>query len=364
MITLNQHDITAAINDRYANIGYCFYFENKNTNGSNELRFEITINPTAFISSFQANIDNVVFVGQTKEKEIAASEYKDAKEHNVNTILISQPYKEIPNVFEIKTNMKSKSKVILTIKIEQYLQKQFDFVRLGVEILRNFAKYNICTDNLHYISFKLDIKDNNGMSAVNIPTVNNNNMIIDKHMTDKMGKQHYICGKIMSKSSLNELIVEYKIKELQINSSNIIFDANTNTFCHTICASNIATNLRYDIRRRVIFLIDRSGSMNGQKWNKTISATICALKLLRKKYDRFSIILFDKNIEILPYKDKRSNQCILATDESIYDCINILQNKQVNSDTNIQRGLLKGIELIKSDILFNQSKYFHNQLIL
>eukprot|EP01084_Bolivina_argentea_P121289 214934_1 len=105
MLTLQKHEISTTIIDRYANIIYSFHFENLNENKSNELCFQLTIDPTAFISKFEADIDGELFIGQTKEKETALTEYNEAKEKNENTILISQVDANIPNVFEIKTNI-------------------------------------------------------------------------------------------------------------------------------------------------------------------------------------------------------------------------------------------------------------------
>eukprot|EP01084_Bolivina_argentea_P121292 214939_1 len=146
MITLHNHEILTNINDRYAIIRYRYNFENTNETGSNEIAFEITINPKAFIAKFEADIDGEIFIGRVKQKEIAAKEYNEAKEKNENAILISQPYKDISNVFQIKTNIDSKSKVLLTVEIEQYLQKKFNFNELNIEILQNWSKYNIQKD--------------------------------------------------------------------------------------------------------------------------------------------------------------------------------------------------------------------------
>eukprot|EP01084_Bolivina_argentea_P142164 249751_1 len=107
MIVLNKHSIDASITERYANISYIFEFENVNDYGSNELAFEITIHPDAFISGFIADIDGELFSGETKEKKEAKKEYKTAKQKNENAILISQPYPDIPNVFKIQTNIDS-----------------------------------------------------------------------------------------------------------------------------------------------------------------------------------------------------------------------------------------------------------------
>ena len=108
MVSLNKHNIEANIHDRYAIVKYAFSFENEYAS-AHELKFEITIDPDAFISGFKADIDGQVFIGQTKAKETAAKEYAAAKEKEENAILISQPHKDIPNVFKIQTNIDSKS---------------------------------------------------------------------------------------------------------------------------------------------------------------------------------------------------------------------------------------------------------------
>ena len=48
-------------------------------------------------------------------------------------------------------------------------------------------------------------------------------------------------------------------------------------------------------------MIDKSGSMSGSKWRRTVSATITALKQLRDKIDRFTVLLFDDDVEALFY---------------------------------------------------------------
>ena len=127
MIDLTEHDISAIINDRYAEVTYSFHFRNRNKNvPSKELKFELTIDPDAFISKFKADIDGELFIGQTKERETASKEYDEAKKKDENAILISQPYKNIPNIFQIKTNIDSGSNIKLEITTEQYLKKKLN----------------------------------------------------------------------------------------------------------------------------------------------------------------------------------------------------------------------------------------------
>merc|ERR1711972_954932 len=98
------------------------------------------------------------------------------------------------------------------------------------------------------------------------------------------------------------------------------------------------------IPRRVVFVIDRSGSMSGSKLRKTIAATVNALKKLRFS-DRFNVILFDDALKML------SEQMMIANEENIKKCIARLQSFGAGGCTNISAALDKAIQLIKADIV-------------
>ena len=198
---------------------------------------------------------------------------------------------------------------------------------------------------------------------------------------DKLNKNCIIKGKIIHKTSnMNELILKYKIKGEE-NESNILFDKNSNTFCHII--SDIIRDSKINdmdtwkgdnddikenilIPRRVVFIIDRSASMSGIKWKNTILSTITTLKQLRINYDRYCITFFDHNITL------ETNSLILTNNKSISNSIKYLKSKSIGGATNVNDSLLKGTKLIKDDIkLLNQTNnndndnynFYMNQII-
>eukprot|EP01083_Nonionella_stella_P032398 88696_1 len=380
MISLNKHSIDATVENRYASVIYSFAFKNPNQSGSSELKFEITIDTAAFISKFVANIDGILFIGHTKEKETAKKEYIAAKHKDENAILVSQPYDDIPNVFRIKTNIDSKSKIILKITIEQYLQKRFNFNELTIQILRNFERYNIRKKYAH-IAFRLNVKDQSGIYDVSIPHASHGSITINERVTDTPNA-FMMSGTIDAQHSwMNELVLKYKVKG-EANDSVLLYDDTTHTFCHilsdivTDCAINdekdIFEGYGDDIKenvlipRRVVFVIDRSGSMSGHKWNKTIAATVCALKRLRHGYDRYCIIHFDSAIESYP-----TSGLLLANADNIDQTITHLKLIQPRGSTDINSALLSGIDRITADIVQlnqttrrNKDNFFMNQLIM
>eukprot|EP00484_Ammonia_sp_Unknown_P015947 CAMPEP_0197080930 /NCGR_PEP_ID=MMETSP1384-20130603/214375_1 /TAXON_ID=29189 /ORGANISM="Ammonia sp." /LENGTH=949 /DNA_ID=CAMNT_0042519821 /DNA_START=24 /DNA_END=2874 /DNA_ORIENTATION=+ len=382
MITLRRHEISANIDNRYADVVYLFDFENRGQSGSSELKFELTINPNAFISRFEANIDGEIFVGQTKEKEKAAKEYTAAKQKNENAILISQPHKDIPNVFQIKTNVDAKSKTILTITIQQYLQKKFNFNELSVEILRKFSWGYGIRPSFNAIQLALLVNDESGIYDVQIP--NGDEVNIQKNETSKDGKSCQIEAQIASTSNINEFRLRYKVKG-EAQESRLLFDANSNTFCHIIsdvlCKANIADNTdeakqpneggddgqcTYLIPRCVVFVLDRSGSMHGGKWEKCVSSTIMAIKQLRAGIDKFRVILFDDKLEIVP-DDNATAGCVIADESNINSTIQLLSTKRTGDCTDINIALLKAIEFIKcehSKPSKSDHEVYMNQIIL
>eukprot|EP01083_Nonionella_stella_P154258 496805_1 len=371
MINLNKHTISANIKDRYGITTYAFDFENSDGNTSTELRFEITIDPNAFISRFEANIDGVLFIGQTKEKQTAAKEYDAAKTKDENAILISQPHNEIANVFQIKTNIDAKSKVSLTIQIEQYLQKTFTFNQLNIQILRDFSIYNI-EPHFDHIAFQLTVEDESSIYDVVLPLTNTQDVIVDSHTINNSSKRCDITGRIgsdLNSIKCNELILKYKIKGEQ-NESHVLLDRNCNTFCHiisdaiahsmAICDEEEGVNTSR-IPRRVVFVLDKSGSMSGLKWTNTIRATVMGLEQLRVGCDRFGVILFDDEIEML---FDQGNGMALARDDTVSHAIDMLQKKDIGGSTDINRALLKSIEMIKSDIVSCDNELFINHIMV
>ena len=84
----------------------------------------------------------------------------------------------------------------------------------------------------------------------------------------------------------------------------------------------------------VSLVIDRSGSMGGQKIGLAKTAVINALRLLRSS-DRFSVVSYDDRVDVvLP--------ATLATPEAVKNGIEQVQDLQARGDTDLGGGWLKG----------------------
>ena len=117
------------------------------------------------------------------------------------------------------------------------------------------------------------------------------------------------------------------------------------------------------IPRRVIFVIDKSGSMSGGKWDRTITATISALEQLRTGYDKFGIILFNNNYTIFPSQQEQDELLYSTNDENVNIAIEYIKIQEAGGGTEINRPLSKAIDIIKDDMDNENNGLYMNQII-
>eukprot|EP01083_Nonionella_stella_P241574 843485_1 len=102
--------------------------------------------------------------------------------------------------------------------------------------------------------------------------------------------------------------------------------------------------------------------MSGGKWTSAISATITAIKQLRKGYDRYCILFFSRDVTCVPI-----DAIVLATESNINQTIAILQGLSASGGTDINTPLLQAIECIKEDIKSSPNdsyNFYMNQILL
>ena len=132
----------------------------------------------------------------------------------------------------------------------------------------------------------MTVRDQSGLFALSVPSakVTGDGVVIEEERINAQSTECVIRGQIHSTdSALNELVLRYKVKGEQEDSL-LLYDAKSRTFCHIIndilsnasrpkeaphSEGGAADELKLDldanvlIPRRVVFVIDRSGSMSG-----------------------------------------------------------------------------------------------------
>jgi len=228
------------------------------------------------------------------------------------------------------------------------------------------------------------------MDSRGVLEVSTGGEVVDEETMNELATKWSISGRVLcAESAANELTVRYKVKGEQMECA-VLYDAATGTFCHIISdivsgskvtaismesggggddgnegkveveggddigveAEGIGLSFEQQlgrsatplIPRRVMFLIDKSGSMSGSKWEQTISAVTAALKQLRTGHDRFGVMLFNHEIvEVSP-------TMLLSNRANINKSVQTLRAHTAGGSTNINDALLGAIKRIRRDI--------------
>ena len=92
----------------------------------------------------------------------------------------------------------------------------------------------------------------------------------------------------------------------------------------------------------VAFVIDRSGSMGGEKIRLAREAVVQALRMLRSS-DRFSVVMYDDHIDVVVSSTE-------ASSEAVRNAIAQVQQIEARGSTDLGGGWLKGCEEIASHL--------------
>ncbi|HTI37739.1 MAG TPA: VWA domain-containing protein [Vicinamibacterales bacterium] len=96
----------------------------------------------------------------------------------------------------------------------------------------------------------------------------------------------------------------------------------------------------------VAFVIDRSGSMGGEKIRLAREAVVQALRMLRPA-DRFAVVMYDNEIEVVVSSTE-------ASTEAVRNAITQVERIQARGNTNLAGGWLKGCEEIAGHLRSTQ----------
>eukprot|EP01083_Nonionella_stella_P318873 1167688_1 len=327
-VVLNAQSINIDINNHYASITYSFEFENINQFAT-ELRYELSIDSGAYISHFVGEIDDEIYKGITKEKDKACKEYKKAQRDNKNAILLSQNHEA--NTFKIQTNLQPQSKAVLNVSVEQLMVRVFGVHELSLELT---DIDNHLQSNLNVIPISITLTNNDDVQSIEIPfgtydvtQSTSNTQTIEAQITKQSGK---------SGNALSYFIFRYQSAQTEYNE--MVIDTKSNTFLHRLGFDKEQQKI---LPRRVVFVLDKSGSM-WPIWKEAQSAISGAINKLSHELDRFGVVLFDSDVERWDIRR--------ADARTIRKAVRYIADTQPATATNLFGGIERALKMIAMDM--------------
>uniref|UniRef100_A0A8C5FXK9 Inter-alpha-trypsin inhibitor heavy chain H3 n=1 Tax=Gadus morhua TaxID=8049 RepID=A0A8C5FXK9_GADMO len=305
-------------------------------NSSQEIFFEVDLPKTAFITNFSMEIEGQIYVGVVNEKEQAKKQYEKAVSSGRTAGLVKASGRKMEK-FSVSVNIAAESNVTFILTYEELLQ-------------RKFGKYEILTrinpkqlvENFQIVA---DIYEPQGIAFVDAhATFLSNELLplVEKTVTDNKAHisfsptldQQRKCPECDGSLINGDFIIKYDVKRASSLGDIQIVNG---YFVHFFAPPDLPR-----IRKNVVFVIDRSGSMAGPKMIQTRVAMESILSDVHPD-DYFGIILFDSSIE--PWKQSLTK----ATEENVDEAIKFVRQIYPRGTTNINDSVMKAIHMLQDD---------------
>nr|XP_020030787.1 inter-alpha-trypsin inhibitor heavy chain H1 isoform X2 [Castor canadensis] len=298
-----------------------------------EVAFDVEIPKTAFISDFAITADGNAFVGDIKDKVTAWKQYRKAAISGENAGLVRASGRNMEQ-FTIHITVGPRSKATFQLTYEEVLK-------------RRLTQYNIIIkvkpkQLVHHFEIDVDIFEPQGISKLDAQasflTKEMAAQTIKKSLSGKKGHVLFrpTVGQQQSCPTCSTSLLNGDFK--------VTYDVNRDKVCDLLVANNyfahfFAPQNLTNMNKNLVFVIDISGSMEGQKVKQTKEALLKILGDMRPE-DYFDLVLFGSQVQLW------RGSLAQASEANLQAARGFVKRFSVAGATNLNGGLLRGIEIL------------------
>uniref|UniRef100_A0A674DNP0 Inter-alpha-trypsin inhibitor heavy chain H3 n=1 Tax=Salmo trutta TaxID=8032 RepID=A0A674DNP0_SALTR len=296
-------------------------------NSSQEVFFEVDLPKTAFITNFSMS----TYTGEVKEKEKAKKQYEKAVSTGQTAGLVKASGRKMEK-FSVSVNIAANSNVTFILTYEELLQR-----KLGQYEIMTRVKPKQLVQHFEIVA---DIYEPQGIAFLDAyGTFISNELLplVEKTVTDK--KAHISFCPTMDQQRKcpgcdGTLIDGDFLIKYDVNRAETLVNG---YFVHFFAPPDLPR-----VPKNVVFVIDRSGSMAGNKMHQTREAMLTILNDLHED-DYFGIVTFDHVIST--WKGSLTK----ATTENVSEAKGFVQTIQQSGYTDINGALMKAVDIMMKD---------------
>ncbi|XP_076845341.1 inter-alpha-trypsin inhibitor heavy chain H3-like isoform X2 [Brachyhypopomus gauderio] len=302
-------------------------------NISQEVSFEVELPKTAFITNFSMEIEGKTYVGEVKEKEKAKKQYEKAVSSGQTAGLVRASGRKMEK-FSVSVNIAANSNITFTLTYEELLQRRFGKYEIMIRVKP--------TDLVQHFEIVADVYEPQGIEFLDTSSTFLTNELlplVDKTVTEKKAHvsfsptldQQRKCPDCDGSLIDGDFFITYDVKRDQGFGDIQIVNG---YFVHFFAPADLPR-----LPKNVVFVIDRSGSMHGNKMKQTHEALLAILSDLHEE-DHFGLVIFDDDINAWqPSLTK-------ATEENVEKAKQYVREVTPRGMTDINGGLLHGIKML------------------
>ncbi|KAM3915743.1 inter-alpha-trypsin inhibitor heavy chain H3-like [Leptodactylus fuscus] len=309
-------------------------------NSSKEAIFEMELPKTAFITNFTMIIDNVTNVGIVKEKAEAKKKYQKAVSRGQSAGLVQSTGRKMEN-FKISVNVGAQSTATFKLVYEELLKRQLGnyefYLRVRPkELVENFQ---ISVDIIEPQGIR-------GLKAVGTFMTNELSDMVRIFSTEKKAhiefrptlQQQRRCPDCAETLLDGDLKITYDVKrETAAGKVQIV----NGYFVHYFAPDNLKR-----LPKNVLFVIDHSGSMYGNKIKQTYEAFTKILEEMPQE-DYIGILIFDDKV------DYWKKNLVRASPKNIKKAKEFVEKMTARGGTDINKALLTAAKILTNATINN-----------
>jgi len=319
-------DVSISINNSYAVTRVSEEIVNPSGTAA-AATFNFQIPEEAFISNFSLRLDNRTYFGQVVPAQQAKEAYDKAVSEGRNAALLASRGK---SMFSYSVNLKPGQTVVAGLVFEQFLrQKDGAFV------------YSLCLDNSTF-----------GGSS---PSIRVASAISYSSALESLAIQNYTVGTSIQWQSAGSVSTSYQASRFSCRGDYVIrysiakgaaagtitpyYDGRDTYFMH-VFEPGVSALGGSPMAKQVVFVLDRSGSMSGQKIAQVKTAFCGIIRQLRPE-DSFDLVYFSSSVSTWrgsPVKASKAN-----VDAAVSD----MKALTAGGCTNFNGALGKALDMIK-----------------
>nr|XP_025740883.1 inter-alpha-trypsin inhibitor heavy chain H1 isoform X2 [Callorhinus ursinus] len=331
-VTIRSLKVNCKVTSRFAHYVITSQVVNS-ANEAKEVAFDVEIPKTAFISDFAITADGNAFIGDIKDKVSAWKQYRKAAISGENAGLVRASGRTMEQ-FTIHLTIGPRSKATFRLTYEEVLKrklKQYDIV------IKVKPKQLV-----HHFEIDVDIFEPQGISKLDAQASflpkELESQLIKKSFSGKQGRVLFrpTVGQQQSCPTCSTSLLNGDFK--------VTYDVNRDQLCELLVANNhfahfFAPQNLTNLNKNVVFVIDISTSMEGQKVKQTKEALLKILGDMRPG-DYFDLVLFGS--EVQSWRDS----LVKASPANLRAAQDFVRRFFLAGATNLNGGLLRGIEIL------------------
>lgn len=304
-----------------------------NANKAKEVAFDVEIPKTAFISDFAITADENTFVGDIKDKVTAWKQYRKAAISGENSGLVRASGRTMEQ-FAIHVTIGPRSKATFQLTYEEVLRRKLTQYDIVIKVKPKQL--------VQHFEIDVDIFEPQGISKLDAQA-----SFLSKEAAAQLIKKSFSGkkGHVLFRPTVGQQQSCPTCSTTLLNGDfKVTYDVNREKLCDLLVANNyfahfFAPQNLTKLNKNVVFVIDISSSMEGQKVKQTKEALLKILSDL-KPGDYFDLVLFGSAVQ------SWRGSLVQASTANLDAARSYVRQFSLAGSTNLNGGLLRGIEIL------------------